>query len=124
LFPSLSTYEDANRYLKRIFIPKYNRYFGVPSNEAGTAFMPVVGANLNRIFALRYERVVSKDNTVHLDGMVFQLPKISGVSTLAKRKVELREHLDGKWEVLSGKRLVARFNLGAEIEAVSASVLA
>ena len=120
----VTTYEDANRYLKRIFIPKYNRYFGVPSNEAGTAFMSVVGANLNRIFALRYERVVSKDNTVHLDGMVFQLPKISGVSTLAKRKVELREHLDGKWEVLSGKRLVARFNLGAEIEAVSALVLA
>lgn len=118
------SYEQANRYLQQVFIPKYNRYFGVASSEEGTAFMPVVGANLNRIFALRYERTVNKDNTVQFEGMVFQLPKISGVSTLARRKVELREHLDGKWEVLSGKRLVARFDIETQIESAGVSGLA
>jgi len=116
----ISAYEDANRYLQRVFIPKYNRYFGVEPTEAGTAFLPVIGANLNRIFAIRHERIVNKDNTVQLEGRVFQLPRLKGVSTLAKRKVEVREHLDGIWEVLSGKTVVARFNLNTEIKAVSA----
>ena len=38
-----------------------------------------------------------------------QLPKITGVSTLAKRKVEIREHLDGILEVLRGTQLIAEF---------------
>lgn len=118
------SYEQANRYLQQVFIPKYNRYFGVAPSEVGTAFMPVVGANLNRIFALRYERTVNKDNTVQFEGMVFQLPKLKGVSTLARRKVEVREHLDGKWEVLSGKRLVARFDSQAQIGSAGVSGLA
>jgi transposase len=101
------SYGEANRYLQEVFIPKYNRYFGVPPTEAGTAFIPVIGANLPRIFALRHERTVGKDNTVQLGGRVLQLSKIKGVSTLAKRKVEIREHLDGKLEVLCGKGLIA-----------------
>lgn len=113
-----STYEDANRYLQRVFIPKYNRNFGVEPTESGTAFLPVVGANLNRIFAIRYERTVNKDNTVQFEGRVFQLPKLKGVATLARRKVEIREHLDGILEVLSGKTVVARFNLNIGMEAV------
>jgi len=120
----VKSYEGANRYLNEIFIPKYNRYFGVPPTEAGTAFIPVVGANLSRIFALRHERTVVKDNTVQLEGRVLQLPKIEGVSTLARRKVEIREHLDGKLEVLSGKRLLAVFDAQMVPEAASLTGLA
>lgn len=120
----VKSYDDANRYLQEVFIPKYNRYFGVPPTEAGTAFIPVVGANLDRIFALRHERTVNKDNTISIDSRVLQLPKIKGVSTLARRKVEIREHLDGKLEVLSGKRLVGAFDFQPQLEAASASCLA
>ena len=120
----VKSYEEANRYLQEVFIPKYNRYFGVPPTETGTAFIPVVGANLDRIFALRHERTVGKDNTVQLDRRVLQLPKIQGVSTLARRKVEIREHLDGKLEVLSGKRSLEVFNAEVAPEATGLSCLA
>jgi len=120
----VKSYEEANRYLQEVFIPKYNRYFGVPPTEGGTAFIPVVGANLDRIFALRHERTVNKDNTISIEGRVLQLPKIKGVSTLARRKVEIREHLNAKLEVLSGKRLLASFDSEAASEATGLLCLA
>jgi len=105
----ITTYEDANRYLQEVFIPKYNRLFKVEAGESGTAFIPVVGGDLSRIFSLRHERSVYRDNTVHFDNRVLQLPKLDGVATLAKRKVLVREHLDGTIEIFSGKRLIASF---------------
>lgn len=107
---SVSTYEEANRYLHDVFMPRYNKLFRVDAKESGTAFIPVVGADLERVFSLRHERTVYRDNTVHLENRVLQLPKIDGVSTLAKRKVQIREHLDGTLDVLSGKRLIASFS--------------
>jgi transposase len=106
---SITTYEEANRYLTEIFISKYNKNFGVRQAEQGTAFIPARGANLSRIFSLRHQRTVYKDNTVHLDNRVLQLPKPKGVTTLGQRKVQIREHLDGMLEVFSGKRLIASF---------------
>jgi transposase len=106
----VSTYEDANRYLRDVFIPRYNKLFRVDAKESGTAFIPVVGADLNRIFSLRHERTVYRDNTVHFENRVLQLPRVEGVSTLAKRKVQIRENLDGTLDVLSGKRLIASFS--------------
>jgi transposase len=106
---SITSYEDANRYLSEIYISKYNKRFGVKPEERGTAFIPVRGANLDRIFSLRHQRTVYKDNTVHLGNRVLQLPKPKGVTTLGQRKVQIREHLDGMLEVFSGKRLIASF---------------
>ena len=106
---SITSYEDANRYLSEIYISKYNKRFGVKPEERGTAFIPVRGANLDRIFSLRHQRTVYKDNTVHLGNRVLQLPKPKGVTTLCQRKVQIREHLDGMLEVFSGKRLIASF---------------
>lgn len=111
---SITTYEDANRYLRELYISKYNKRFGVKPLETGTAFIPVIGADLHRIFSLRHERTVYKDNTVHLDNRTLQLPKLKGVTTLAKRKVQIREHLDGMLEVFSGKRLIASFPTESE----------
>ena len=111
---SITTYEDANRYLRELYISKYNKRFGVKPLETGTAFIPVIGADLHRIFSLRHERTVYKDNTVHLDNRTLQLPKLKGVTTLAKRKVQIREHLDGMLEVFSGKRLIPSFPTESE----------
>jgi hypothetical protein len=67
---------------------------------------------------------VNKDNTISIEGRVLQLPKIKGVSTLARRKVEIREHLNAKLEVLSGKRLLASFDSEAASEATGLLCLA
>lgn len=106
---AVCTYEQANAYLHRVFLPKYNHLFKVKAQEEGTAFLPVVGADLDRIFSLRHERTVSRDNTLHFENRCFQLPKIKGITTLARRRVQIREHLNGTLEIFSGKRLIASF---------------
>lgn len=106
---NITSYEGANRYLNKVYVPKHNKRFSVEQREAGTAFMPLVGFNLDRVFSLRHERVVDRDNTISFNNRVLQLPKISNVATLAKRKVEIRELLDGTIEVLRGKQLIASF---------------
>ena len=102
-------YEGANHYLRRTFIPKFNRRFSVRPKEEGTAFIPVVGVDIKRIFALRHERIVNKDNTISFNNRTLQLPKVRGIATLARRKVEIREHLNGALCVYLGRRLVAEF---------------
>jgi len=115
----VNSYDAANRYLETVFLGKFNTRFSVKAKEDGTAFIPVVGVNLNRIFALRYERTVNKDNTVSFENQTLQLPKVHGISTLSGRKVEVRRHLDGTLEVLLGKRLVASFGHEEQQRAVS-----
>lgn len=105
----IDDYEQANAYLHEVYLPRHNANFSVDARHEVTAFIPVVGFDLDRVFARRFERTVARDNTVHIHNRVLQLPRIQGVATMAGRKVELREHLDGTLEVLVGKRAVARF---------------
>lgn len=105
----VTSYEAANNYLQTVFIPKYNKRFSVEPTEQGTAFIPVVGANLERICCFRHTRTVARDNTISFEGKKLQLPRLTEFTTLAGRKVELRHRLDGDIEILFGTRLVARF---------------
>jgi len=103
------SYDAANRYLSEVYLSKHNQLFTVKPEESGTAFMPIIGVDLERVFSLRENRVVNSDNTISFNNRILQLPKVANTSTLAKKKVEVREHLDGTLEVLRGKQLLARF---------------
>lgn len=105
----VTSYEAANAYLEATFRPKFNRRFTVEPSERGTAFIRVVGVNLDQVFATRHERTVNPDNTVSFENRVLQLPKVKGIATLRGRKVEVRQHLDGNLDVLLGRRLVGSF---------------
>lgn len=91
---NITTYEEANRYLEEVYIPKHNKRFSVIPKNKETAFLPTK-INLKRIFSTRYERTVRKDNTVSLDSRVYQLPKPKRGRTMAGRKIEMRVCLDG-----------------------------
>ena len=43
----------ANQYIKRRFLPAFNRHFSVPAREPGTAFVPFIGANLHEILCVQ-----------------------------------------------------------------------
>lgn len=106
---NIVTYEDANSYLHDIYLPKHNTNFSVDPAENVSAFLPVTGVDLDRVFAKRFERTAQRDNTIQFENRRLQLPKLHGISTLAGRKVDVRKHLDGRIEVLIGKRLIAAF---------------
>lgn len=103
------SYDAANRYLQKVFIPKYNHRFTIKPLTDGSAFIPLVGVDTNRIFTKRYERHIHKDNTISYFNRILQLPKPPSGTYLAHRKVQVREHLDGSLDIFAGRQLIASF---------------
>jgi hypothetical protein len=66
----IATIEAANRYLREVYIAEHNRRFAVAAAEAGSAFVPFLGA-LHDILCIRHERVVGNDNCVRCAGRHF-----------------------------------------------------
>lgn len=103
----VTDYVQANAYVQGRFRGRFNRSFAVEPTEKDTAYMPVSGADLTRIFALRFTRTVGPDHVIRFQNRVLQLPK-SG-SHLVGRSVDVRLSLGGTLAVYLGPRLLATF---------------
>jgi transposase len=106
----ITTVEQANRFLRQEYVAEFNRRFAVAAEQPGSAFLPLAGQDLERIFALQHERVVNRDNTVEFAHRVLQIEKTPWRNTLAGCSVIVYEHLDGTLSVGYGPHLVGRFN--------------
>lgn len=107
----IRTVSAANRYLAEQFLPQYNAEFGRTPADPASAFVPLGTVDLDSILCHEEERVVAKDNTVHLDGVRLQIDKQPGRVTCAGLAVLVRRHLDGTHTVTWGKRQLGRFDL-------------
>jgi len=95
--------ESANRVLAR-FLPRFNRRFGVPAQNAEPAWRPLPdGLVLEHVCCLKYRRRVAADGTVRMGATVLQLPGVRGRS-LAGRDIELQLRLDGRIVAWDGDR--------------------
>lgn len=71
----IKTYEAANDYLERVFLPDFNRRFTVKPAQTESAFTPLAGIDIELLFTAQHDRVVRQDNTVSFDGIVLQIPR-------------------------------------------------
>ncbi len=101
----------ANRYLRERFIPDFNATFGRTPADPTSAFVPVGAHDLDQILCHEEERVVARDNTVHLDGVVLQIDKQRGRRTCAGLRVLVRRHLSGQHSIWWGPRCLGRFTV-------------
>ncbi len=92
----MQTVKEANRFLREHYRGEFNWRFTVPAAQAGHAFLPVQGQDLDRIFPIKHERVVAQDNTVKMGERVWQIEKTPWRGTLAGCRVLISEHLDGR----------------------------
>jgi transposase InsO family protein len=106
----IATVEAANRFLRQEYSAEFNRRFAVAAAQSGSAFLPLAGQDLERVFALQHERVVNRDNTVEIAHRVLQIEKTPWRNTLAGCAVIVYEHLDGTLSVGYGPHLVGRFD--------------
>ncbi|HEV2114091.1 MAG TPA: hypothetical protein VGR50_08055 [Terriglobales bacterium] len=106
----ITTLAEANGFLRREYIAEFNRRFAVAAAQPGSAFLPLRGQDLERIFSLQHERVVNRDNTVEIAHRMLQIEKTPWRNTLASCQVTVYEHLDGTLTVGYGPHLVGRFN--------------
>lgn len=105
----ITTVEEANRFLRESYIAELNRKFAIRPAEPGSAFLPTAGKDLERIFSLQHERVVNQDNTVCIANRTLQIERTPWRGTLAKCRVLVCEHLDGRWSVFYGPHLIGRY---------------
>jgi hypothetical protein len=109
---SAKTLDQANRFLRDHYIAGFNQRFTVKAAEKGTAFRRCGRNDLDWIFSLQTERVVSKDNTVAIQDRWWQIEKCRWRHTLAGQTVTIHEHLDQSVSIRFGPHLVGRYPEG------------
>jgi len=103
--------EDANRYIRQVFLPDMNQRFAVAAAEEGSAFVSADGADLDLIFStVHSDRTVAADNTVRANNAVLQIEESAYRISFAKCKVDVHQHLDGTYTVVWKNRIVGRYS--------------
>jgi hypothetical protein len=105
----IGTVEEANQFLRRYYIARFNRQFQRRAAESGTAFVPLGSQDLERIFSLHHPRQVNRDNTVSFANLVLQIERVSWRGTLAGCTVIVHQHLDGTLSLSHGPHALGRF---------------
>lgn len=104
----VKTMDEANKYLREVFLPDYNKRFKVKPKESGTAFVPVLpGLDLEKVFSIQSPRQVRLDNTLSYKTLTLQIPESPFRHSFAKTSVTVHEHLDGRLSVAYGPHTLA-----------------
>jgi transposase len=83
---NITSIEEANKYLP-MFIKKYNEQFAKKPVNSTTAFMKLPpGTDLDKAFAVRYNRKIDGGNCFSFNGTRF---KVEGISVLTGRTIDI-----------------------------------
>lgn len=111
---SITTVEDANRFLREHYLAEFNRRFQVKAAQPGTAFTRSGRRDLDRVFSLQFERTVNRDNTVVWQNLTLQIERVSWRATLAGCNVTVHQHLDGTLSISHGPHSLGRYTAGGQ----------
>jgi hypothetical protein len=114
----ITTLEGANRFLSEEYNQAFNESFAVAAAQEGTAFMPYIGQDLDKIFSRHEEHTVNNDNTVRTGGLVLQLEPQKFRFSMAKCRVLVCRHLDETLSVHFGPHVLGRYNRDGSVLAV------
>lgn len=107
----IKSMEEANHYLKTVYMPRFNQEFCVKAAREGGAFVSYqgTGVNLDEILCEHYERQVGKDNCVQFMGMSLQIPEDSYRHHYVKVTVKVHSYSDASLAVFHGPRCLGRY---------------
>ncbi|MBS0272383.1 MAG: ISNCY family transposase [Proteobacteria bacterium] len=106
----ISSLEEANRYLKDVYLPRHNAQFTVKAEREKSAYVPWLGEPLEEIFCFQEERVVQNDNTVSYKNKRLQIGADSQRYHYVKTTVQVREYMDRTYSIYYGPRCIGRFS--------------
>ena len=98
----INTIEDANKFLKEVFIPKFNRQFAVAPKKENDLHQQLSAGeknNLDKILSIQSERVINNDYTVQFKTQYFQLTQAQPTAVYKKDKVTVEEYLNGEIKI-------------------------
>jgi transposase len=103
---TVSTRAAANAFLPE-FLADFNRRFARPPAQPQAVWRRPP-RDLALVLSCRYTRQVARDNTLRLGPRLVQIPRGPHGRSYARRRVEVRELLDGRLVVLADAQIIAR----------------
>jgi hypothetical protein len=107
---AITDMKAANKYLKEVYMPAFNKEFMSQAAEEGSCFVPYVGDNIDHVLCEHHERTVTKDNCVSFEGLVLQIPSDRYRMHYVKSKVQVHRYLNGQLAVFHGPRKLAEYD--------------
>ncbi|MFO7570701.1 MAG: ISNCY family transposase [Smithellaceae bacterium] len=107
---NITTMEAANDYIKKVYLPAYNREFKRKPSEEGTAFIPWIGGHLEDILCEHHERTVTPDNCISFEGIALQIPPDKYRCHYVRARVNVHRYMDGSLAILHGPRKLADYD--------------
>jgi transposase len=105
---SIKTKEEANAFLKE-YLPRYNKRFNVcPANEADVHVKLPRSIDLNRYLCIKRERTIRNDNTIALDGRLYQIEERGGKNVIAEERIDGSLRIMCKGVALKYKEITER----------------
>lgn len=99
----IKTREAGNAYLKKHFLPRFNREFRkVPASEEVLYRERPLAKDLARILCWKAERKLTGDHTLSYDGRAWQVLPHPQIRALRGKRVEVRKTLSGRVEAWLG----------------------
>lgn len=111
----ITTYAAANTYLAQTFLPDFNRRFTVTPAQEGTAFVPMIGIDLDLLLSVQHERTVTNDSIVSFEGRGLQLPRDDQRAHYVRCPVLVHEFAEGELGVSYQGRLLARYDRAGQL---------
>ena len=99
---SISTTEEANKFIKEEFIPSFNKKFAVIPREKANLHKPInkeLKSKLSQIFSIQNTRKVMNDYTIMFKNQFFQLNETQPTAVFKKDTVTVEEHLNGEVKI-------------------------
>ena len=106
----IGTLEAANQFLREHYIAEFNAHFQVSAEQRGSAFVRRSSKDLDLIFALQFERMVNRDNTVSIQNLRLQIEPVGWRGTLAGCSVRVHQHLDGTFTITHGPQRLGHYS--------------
>jgi hypothetical protein len=99
---NISTPEMGNIYLKDIYIPEFNKQFGVTPQKEGDVHVPLSASEKEHIlslFSIQQTRVVSNDFCIQFENQWIQLERIQPTTVCRRDTVAIERRIDGTLHV-------------------------
>ena len=98
----INTLAEANKFLKEIFIPKFNKQFAVMPKKKSDLHRELNNKQvkeLNGILSVQSERTISNDYTVRFKNNYYQLEEVQPTTVYKRSKVTIEERLNGELKI-------------------------
>ncbi len=101
--------------MARVFLPDFNRRFTVEPTQAGSAFVPLIGVDLELLLSVQHERTVNNDSVVSFESVSLQLPRRTDRAHYVRCPVLVHEFPEGTLGVSYQGRLLARYTRAGQL---------